>query len=106
MVKLGMKTNEMLVSSAFVISRRTHMIDRAMSGNLSWFDPEFSLLWQEKMAAGVESFNSLSRSISKQSLVPNADSFGEGLKMLSSSMSPCHKKAKANAKRLRKKRSV
>lgn len=65
MFKLGMQTSHMMLSSGEVIFHRSQMFNNAMAGKLSWTDPEFSRIWQEKLFANVEAYNSMSNSIVK-----------------------------------------
>ena len=103
MFTLGLKMQEMLVSSLIVIAHRNSMMNQVLLGNGSWIDPEFTLMWQEKMLANVESYNALHTSNSASSFSLHPNSFSQNIKRLSDSITPYHKKAKANAKRLSKK---
>ena len=106
-LKLSMKTAQMMMSSGEVIMYRTDMMSQAMQGKLLWTNPEFSKLWQEKIAAAMESSQMMANNFWKQSLSNSKTTpeqqLTQGLKAISDSVTPYEKKATANAKRLRSK---
>ncbi|MFZ4762982.1 MAG: hypothetical protein ACOYK8_09230 [Alphaproteobacteria bacterium] len=105
MFKLGVQTSQMFFSSAEVIMHRSVLISLAMVGKIPWNDPEFTKLWQEKISANMESYNIASKKIIDQSadiLESSAEeNLANGIKAVTDSTLPYHKKADANAKRLR-----
>ena len=104
MFKLGLQTSQLLMSSGEVIYRRSKMIRKAMKGELPWTDPEFIELWQEKVFANMESCNSLGKSLLRKSFSPNTNNSIDVIKTIAASALPYHKKARANANRLRSKK--
>jgi hypothetical protein len=72
--KLGAMMTEMFMHSAAVIFSRSPIIMDVMAGKLSITDPKFSALWQEKMGAGLQSYNAFFRSMARQSLSLNTAS--------------------------------
>lgn len=109
MFKLGMQTTQMFMSSNEVIQHRTKMMTDAIHGKLPWTDPEFTELWEEKISANIEACTSMANSMAANLFVANSRSIerniAEGAKALRASTRPYHKKAGANAKRLRNKKT-
>jgi hypothetical protein len=108
MAKATMQANQMLLSSGEVIFYRSKMISEAMAGRMSWAEPEFSRMWQEKITACVESCNAYNRNIFNPDFYPGmdlAENVNGLLKMqvkaVNACIKPYHKKAGANARRLR-----
>ena len=104
--KLGSMMTEMFMHSAAVIFQRSPIIMDVMAGKLSITDPKFSALWQEKMGAGLQSYNAFFRSMARQSLSLNTASLDkqmtQGMQTMNAAARPYHNKAKANAVRLTK----
>ena len=99
--KLSLQTTQMLSSSAEVISRRGDMMNQALAGKLSWYDPEFTMLWQEKAFANMEAITSMTKSLMRnKNLFHNSAAM---LKAINLSTRPYHTKVTANAKRLKRK---
>jgi hypothetical protein len=107
-LKLTMQTINMLNASAEVIGYRTTMMQQAMQGKVLWTHPEFSRLWQEKIAANMEASASLTQSMWKQATTQHHTTpekqMVEGMKALNHATRSYEKKATANAKRLRAKK--
>jgi len=105
--KLGVQTSKMMASSAEVIFYRTMMINKALAGQISWTDPEFTKLWQEKVLANTQAFNTMNATIIKKTLSGHKDglekNLTDGIKAITHSSSHYSTKAAANAKRLRSK---
>lgn len=113
MAKAAMRANQMLLSSGEVIFYRSKMISEAMAGRVSWTEPEFSRMWQEKIAACVESCNAYNKNLFNPGFHPGidlAENVNGLLKMqvkaVNACIKPYHKKAGANARRLRGKSAV
>ena len=110
MFKLGMQTSQMLMFSSQVIFKRSQMIAQGMLGERSWADPEFTKLWQEKIVANTESYNSMNKSIVKKALSRNRgdaeNNLIDGIKAITASTLPYYKKTGSNARRLRNKGNI
>jgi 3-methyladenine DNA glycosylase Mpg len=104
--KLANQTTEILTSSAQVILLRSQMINQAMTGQIPWTDPEFMLLWQEKMSASLEATESLSKMMTEKALAPFDVTQGPSnfIEAMSVSTRPYHVKVRANARRLKRKK--
>jgi len=106
-VKLGMVMTEMFVHSATVIFHRSPIMMDVAMGKLSITDPKFSALWQEKLGAGLASYNAAFRSMAGQSVSLDSASFEKnltrGIQTMNAATRPYHTKAKVNAAHLAKK---
>ena len=107
----GLKTVQMLTSSAEVIHHRSKLIEQVMDGGLPVTDSEFVLMWQEKMMAAFEAYLAMAkhmgnaqinRSVNRNSSQLPLELFLQQMDMAMACMQPYARKAKANAKRLRK----
>jgi hypothetical protein len=106
MMKFAMQTSQMMMSSTEVIAHRTEMMRKAMNGEISWTNPEFSKLWQEKVIASMESYSSMTKSMMRQPFSANRTiehNMTKAIQALSASTRPYSSKANANATRLRRK---
>lgn len=103
----GMKTAQLMMSSAEVIHHRSKLIEQVMGGTLPATDPEFVRMWQEKMMAAFEAYLILAkRSVGANSSQLPLELFLQHMDMTMACMQPYAKKAKANARRLRKSQSA
>lgn len=99
----GIKTVQLLTSSAEVIHHRSKLIEQVMGGTLSATDPEFILMWQEKIMAAFEAYLILAkRSVGANSSQFPLELFLQHMDLTMACLQPYAKKAKANARRLRK----
>jgi len=105
--KLSMVMTEMFMHSAAVIFHRTPIMMDVMTGKMSIADPKFSTLWQEKLAAGLQSYNAAFNSMARQSFslsdAPFEKKLKSGMQTMDAAVRPFHNKAKSNAVRLTKK---
>ena len=107
MCKLAMQTTKMMMSSSEVIAYRLTMMNKVFLGSVAWTDPEFTKLWQEKVAASMESYTSMTKSMMQQSFSPSRsmdDNMTNSIKAIAAYTRPYSSKANANAVRLRKKK--
>lgn len=98
MWRASVQAGELFLASAEVISHRSQMINKAFSGEIPLTTPEFSQMWQEKAVANYAAWNAMARHLAD---VGNT-TLRQQLDMVTKGMRPYHKKARSNAKRLRK----
>ena len=103
--KLGLQTTRLFASSSDVISKRSRLISKALQGDHSWADPEFTQMWQEKFIANNEAFliwNKAFKNLTlhNSSLDKNAFTL---VKTLNACTNSYLKEVKSNAKRLKSK---